>query len=148
MKWPSHMQITRILQFSVVLQRSGIDKRGMRAMAEALHQSHSINTTNMHQTAGIEMETGLASTQIMRNRPKCWFLTVGFIVFKRCYTHWKAPNEGFQTIPKLPLSAKEWTDCDCDWAHRNLPVSYLNECNIILCLMIMTSLIDLITMTS
>ena len=122
MKWPLHMQITRFLQFSVVLQRSGIGKKGMRAMVEALHHSHSTNTTNMHQTAGIETETGLASTQIMRNRPKCWFLTVGLMVFKWCYTDWKAPNEGFRTIPKSPLLAKNWM-----WSGSSQSVHFLSK---------------------
>ena len=122
MKWPLHMQITRFLQFSVVLQRSGTDKMVMRAMVEALHHCHSTNATNMHQTAGIAMETGLASTQIMRNRPKCWFLTVGLMVFKQGHIHWKAPNEGFRTISKSPLSAK-----NCMWSGSSRSVCFLSK---------------------
>ena len=144
MKWPSHLQITRFLQFLVVLWRQGIGKSGMSGIMETLNDPHTVDTAIRHQTVCIEIEQHLQA-------PKSWEIDENAYFWQLYWmgsgnvTCIEKPRirafERYQNHPYRPGT-------ECNQAHRNQPVSYLNECDIILCLTIMTSLIDLITMTS
>ena len=64
----------------------------------------------------------LASTQIMRNRRKCLFLTAVLNGFWKRYMHWKAPNKGFRTVPKPSLSARNWV-----WSGSSQSACFLSK---------------------
>jgi hypothetical protein len=63
-------------------------------------------TKGLARGAGIVVEMGLASANIMENTQKCQFMTDGLMVATQDYTNLKPPFQGFQMIPKSPLSGR------------------------------------------
>ena len=54
---------------------------------EVLHHPQTSNTANMHQSAGIEMKTVLASAQIIKNAQECLLLAAVSKELRRGYIH-------------------------------------------------------------